>query len=96
MTVQATREQNSLPRKRRELGMWLLGILVTLATVVVAMFMPVQVTLVGVGVLAALILHRRVAVVVFAVLIVPTISLLRRVAAGKTGYTSPIPSSCSR
>ena len=77
--------------RREQLWVWLIGGPVAAVALVGTMYLPVQAMLVIVGIVAGLILHSRAAVIVFAVLLVPTISLVRRVVAGPTGYTEGDP-----
>lgn len=86
-----TRSGTALPALRSQIA-WILvpaaaAVLVTLT----ALASTIQIAIVLLGVTVALALHRRDAVVVFAVVLIPTLSLVRRVAAGRSGYTDADP-----
>lgn len=67
------------------------GAIAVLVLVVAAVYGPIQITLVLVGILVALVLRRRSAIVVYAVCMIPTLSLVRRLAAGETAYLESDP-----
>lgn len=68
-----------------------LGVAVAIVFVVVSLNVPIQLVLVMIGLVVAFIIYRRVGVVLFAVLLIPTLSLIRRIAAGPSGYTQSDP-----
>jgi len=77
---------------------WVLRLLVwtgviglTAVVTLVSVVASVQVALVVVGLIVALILFSRTRIIVLAVLLVPTLSLVRRIAAGPSGYTASDP-----
>ena len=74
-----------------ELAKWGLGIAGALVLVAVNLYLPIHLVLVMIGLIVAFIINRRVGVVVLAVLLIPTMSLLRRIAAGPSGYTESDP-----
>ncbi|TFD66515.1 hypothetical protein [Cryobacterium ruanii] len=59
--------------------------------VVLSLHVPMQVVLVAIGLMVAFIINRRVGALIFAVLLIPTISLIRRITAGPSGYTEADP-----
>jgi len=63
----------------------------TAVLVAASQVLPVQITIVLLGVMAAFVLHDRSRVLLFAVLMVPSLSLVRRVTAGSAGYTDSDP-----
>jgi hypothetical protein len=70
---------------------WVGAVLGTVALVAVGLRLPTQIVLVVLGLAAAFVLHDRVRVVAYVVALVPTLSLLRRIAAGRLGYTESDP-----
>lgn len=76
---------------REDVLIWAGGIIAVFMLVVGALYMPIQLMLVLLGTLVALVLHRRTAVVVFIILMLPTLSLVRRIAAGRSAYVESDP-----
>jgi hypothetical protein len=74
-------------------GMIFTGLATAATAVLVAasQVLPVQITIVLLGVMAAFVLHDRSRVLLFAVLMVPSLSFVRRVTAGSAGYTDSDP-----
>lgn len=75
----------------RTAGIWLaLGVVVCVAAAGVV-HLPIQVTLVLLGALAALILYSRTRVMAFVIILIPTLGLIRRLVAGESGRTESDP-----
>ena len=77
--------------RRAVAGFWVAGIALAAALSAATVFLPIQITLVLLGVVLAVCLATRNAVIVAVVLLVPTLSLVRRVAAGKAAYLESDP-----
>jgi hypothetical protein len=75
----------------RRTVLWVGAVLGTAALVGVGLRMPTQVVLVALGIAAAFVLHDRSRVLAFVVVLVPTLSLVRRIVAGPLGYTESDP-----
>jgi hypothetical protein len=82
---------HSRPTNPRALGLWILAAGGCAALAATALSLPIQAVLVSLGLLIAVILQNRIAVVALVVLLIPTISLIRRLAAGDSGYRESDP-----
>jgi hypothetical protein len=75
----------------RKTVLWVGALLGTAALVGVGLQMPTQVVLLVLGIAAAFVLHDRSRVLTFVVVLVPTLSLVRRIVAGPQGYAESDP-----
>lgn len=82
---------SSVTSKSRAAGIWLSSGAMVLLAAISVVHLPIQVTLVLLGALAALILHSRTRVMALVVILIPTLGLVRRLAAGESGYTDSDP-----